>query len=296
MEDVIAAYRWLLVTGRQPHEIAMVGDSSGGNLVLATLLTLRDLGDPLPAAAVLLSPWVDLTETCPSRSTQAEADPYLTPQFMRVAASRYLGKTDPRTSPASPLYGDLSGLPPLLIQVGSDEIFLDDSLRLAQRVQEAGGVVTLEIWEGMWHVWHYFAALIPEGQQSFDQIGEFLHAQFDLASQSRRGVEPTESDYFQRLQQKVQQLRRRHRDPTMADVLALPRKLQDIFQWLLRHGEAELTQVAAHLNQDEITTRTLLTNLVVRGFVSERTVEDEGQSYYQVRMGTRRRRESLDAL
>ena len=296
IEDASTAYRWLLESGVQPSEIAVVGDSAGGNLVLATLFTLRDVGDPLPSAVVLLSPWVDLTETSASRSTLAGADPYLIPQFMQAAARRYLGEIDPKTSPASPLYGDMADLPPLLIQVGSDDIFLDDSLRLAERVHAAGGTVGLEIWEGMWHVWHYFASLIPEGQQSFDQIGEFVCAQLERAQQAHQSIEPSESDDFQQLRQKVKQLRRRYIEPTLTDVLDLPRKLQDVFIWLMRQGEAELAQVAAHLKQDEVTTRTLLTNLVVRDFVQEREGEGEAQLHYRVRMGKRRARHISDDL
>jgi hypothetical protein len=153
----------------------------------------------------------------------------------------------------------------------------------------------MEIWEGMWHVWHYFAALIPEGQQSFDQIGEFVHTQLDRASQMR-GREPIESDYFQELEQRVKQLRRRYMEPTMADVLELPSKLQDMFHWLMRQGDAELAQVAAHFNQDEVTTRTQLSNLVVRGFVQEWEGEDEGQLHYRVRMRARRGRQVSDDL
>ena len=296
IEDVTAAYHWLLTSGAQPYEVAMVGDSAGGNLVLATLLTLRDLGEPLPAAVVLLSPWVDLAATGASFLGQAEADPYLIPQFMQAAARRYLGEIDPQTSPASPLYGDLGGLPPLLIQVGTDEIFLDDSLRLAQRIHAAGGTVPLEIWEGMWHVWHYFAALIPEGQQSFDQIGAFVRTQLDRARGAQRASEASDSDYFQQLQQRVKQLRRRYIEPTMADVLELPSKLQDMFHWLMRQGDAELAQVAAHFNQDAMTTRTQLSNLVVRGFVQEWVMEDEGQPHYRVRMRARRGRQISDDL
>jgi acetyl esterase/lipase len=296
IEDVTAAYHWLLTSGTQPYEVAMVGDSAGGNLVLATLLTRRDLGEPLPAAVVLLSPWVDLAATGASFLGQAEADPYLTPRFMQAAARRYLGTVDPQTSPASPLYGDLGGLPPLLIQVGTDEIFLDDSLRLAQRIHTAGGTVALEIWEGMWHVWHYFAALIPEGQQSFDQIGAFVRTHLDRARGAQRASEASERDYFQQLQQRIKQLRRRYIEPTMADVLELPSKLQDMFHWLMRQGDAELAQVAAHFNQDEVTTRTQLSNLVVRGFVQEWVMEDEGQPHYRVRMRARRGRQISDDL
>ena len=173
---------------------------------------------------------------------------------------------------------------------------LDDSLLLAQRMREAGGAVTLEIWEGMWHVWHYFAALIPEGQQSFDQIGKFVRTQLDQAREAQQAREPTESDYFQQLQQRAKQLRRRYIEPSMADVLELPRKLRDLFHWLVQQGEAELAQVAAHLNQDAVTTRTQLSNLIVRGFVQEREGEDEGLLHYRVRMRARRGRLVSDEL
>ena len=156
--------------------------------------------------------------------------------------------------------------------------------------------MTLEIWEGMWHVWHYFAALIPEGQQSFDQIGEFIRTQLDQARVVQRGREATESDYFQQLQQRAKQLRRRYIEPSMADVLELPWKLRDLFHWLMQQGEAELKQVAAHLNQDVVTTRTQLSNLIVRGFVQEREGEDEGQLHYRVRMRARRGRLVSDDL
>jgi predicted transcriptional regulator len=148
----------------------------------------------------------------------------------------------------------------------------------------------------MWHVWHYFAALIPEGQQSFDQIGEFVRTQLDRAREAQWGRESTESDYFQQLQQRAKQLRRRYIEPSITDVLELPRKLRDQFHWLMQHGEVELAQVAAHLNQDTVTTRTQLSNLVVRGFVQEWEGEKEGDLHYRVRMRARRGRQVLDDL
>jgi monoterpene epsilon-lactone hydrolase len=207
LEDACEAYHWLLTSGRQPQDIVMVGDSAGGNLVLATLLRLRDSGNPLPAAAVLLSPWVDLAATGPSFSMLAEADPYLVPHCMEEAARRYLGKVDPRTPLASPLYGDLRGFPPVLIQVGSDEILLDDSVRLAQRIHAAGGRVDLEIWQGMWHVWHYFASQIPEGQLACERIGSFLHIALGQTSPARQEREATTREDTWSWQQEARQLR-----------------------------------------------------------------------------------------
>jgi acetyl esterase/lipase len=195
IEDATAAYHWLLASGIQAQDIVMAGDSAGGNLVLASLLTLRDAGDPLPTAVALLSPWVDLAATGSSFRTLADADPYLVPHCLEEAARRYLGKVDARTPLASPLYGDLRGLPPALIQVGSDEILLDDAVRLAQRLHASGGRADLEIWQGMWHVWHYFAAQIPEGQLACDRIGYFLHSMFGQGDLARQEGETTAGEH-----------------------------------------------------------------------------------------------------
>ena len=207
LEDATAAYHWLLASGMQAQDLVMVGDSAGGNLVLASLLALRDAGDPLPRAAVLLSPWVDLAATGHSFRTLADADPYLVPHCLEEAARRYLGKVDPRTPLASPLYGDLRGLPPVLIQVGSDEILLDDAIRLAQRLHATGGRADLEIWQGMWHVWHYFAAQIPEGQLACDRIGHFLHSMFSQADTVRQEGETTARERSWSWQQDAKQVR-----------------------------------------------------------------------------------------
>lgn len=207
IEDATTAYHWLLASGIQSQDIVMVGDSAGGNLVLASLLALRDAGDPLPRAVVLLSPWVDLAATGHSFRTQADADPYLVPHCLEEAARRYLRKVDPRTSLASPLYGDLRGLPPALIQVGSDEILLDDAVRLAQRLHASGGRADLEIWQGMWHVWHYFAAQVPEGQLACDRIGHFLHSIFGQADTARQEGERTASERSWSWQQDAKQVR-----------------------------------------------------------------------------------------
>ena len=176
VEDATAAYRWLLSTGVDPARVVIAGDSAGGGLTVATLVALRDAGDPLPAAAVCLSPWVDMEGIGESMKTKAEADPIIQAEGLLKLAKAYLGDADPRTPLAAPLYADLSGLPPLLIQVGTAEVLLDDATRLAERARAAGVDVTLEPWEDMIHIWQFFAAMLPEGQQAIDRIGEFMRA------------------------------------------------------------------------------------------------------------------------
>ena len=174
VEDSTTAYRWLLSSGVDPSRVVIAGDSAGGGLTMATLLALRDAGDPLPAAAVCLSPWVDLEMSGESMTTKADVDPTVQRSGNLRIAQIYLAGADPRTPLAAPLYGDLTGLPPLLIQVGSAETLLDDSKRLAERARSAGVDVTLEVWEDMIHVWQFFAATLPEGQQAIDRIGAFI--------------------------------------------------------------------------------------------------------------------------
>jgi monoterpene epsilon-lactone hydrolase len=174
LEDSRKGYRWLLSRGVKPPRIVMAGESAGGGLTLATLLALRDEGVPLPAAAVVMSPWVDLACGGESMATRAEADPMLKKAALQALARSYLKGTDPCTPLASPLYGDLTGLPPLLIQVGTAEVLFDDATRLAGKAKEAGVEVLFEPWEDMIHVWHSFAGMLPEGQQAIDRIGEFV--------------------------------------------------------------------------------------------------------------------------
>jgi len=174
IEDATAAYRWLLAQGVAPERIVVAGDSAGGGLTASTLLALRDAGDPLPAAAVLISPWLDLTCTCDSMTTKAAADPIIEHDPLKRWGDAYLGGADARTPLASPLFAELAGLPPLLIHVGTAETLLDDSLRFAERALAAGVGVTLEAWDGMIHVWHAFAFMLPEGQQAIDRIGAYM--------------------------------------------------------------------------------------------------------------------------
>ena len=176
VDDAVTAYRWLLDQGIHPDNLVIGGDSAGGGLALAAMARLRDEGERLPAAAVLLSPWVDLALTGDSLHRKAAEDPVLSPAQLKEFATLYLGDADPRTPLASPLYADLSGLPPLLIQAGTAEILLDDATRLAERASDAGVDVTLDIWPEMIHVWQGFAGFLPEGQTAVTQIGAFVRA------------------------------------------------------------------------------------------------------------------------
>lgn len=174
VEDATAAYRWLLASGVKADEIVVAGDSAGGGLTVSTLVALRDAGQPLPAAGVCESPWVDMEGIGESMTTRAGLDPMVQREGLVGMANLYLNGTDPRTPLAAPLYADLHSLPPLLIQVGTSETLFDDSTRLAECAKAAGVEVTLEPWDDMIHVWQLFASVLPEGQKAVDRIGEFV--------------------------------------------------------------------------------------------------------------------------
>jgi epsilon-lactone hydrolase len=174
VEDAAAAYRWLLRIGIEPARIAIAGDSAGAGLALAAIITIRDEQLPLPGAVVCLSPWVDLAVTGASMASKAIEDPIVSRDMLLGWGKLYLGDHDPRTPLASPLYADLRRIPPMLIQVGSAEVLLDDSLRLAARASAAGINATLEVWPDMIHVWHSFAAILPEARQAIERIAEFV--------------------------------------------------------------------------------------------------------------------------
>ncbi len=176
VEDCVGAYRWLLSSGSLPREIIIAGDSAGGNLTLATMLSLRDAGDPLPAAAVCISPATDLE--CTGESFRAKKDPMQTPEFVQAMIRHYAGGQDLRSPLLSPLYGDLRGLPPLLVHAGGDEMLLSDATRLAEKASAAGVESSLAVWPRMWHVWHLFAPALPEARQAIDAIGVFARDHF----------------------------------------------------------------------------------------------------------------------
>lgn len=175
VEDTVAAYRWLLKAGVASADIVLSGSSAGGALALAALVSLRDAGDPLPASCILLSPATDLTLSGESFVTKARADPVLSQEYVRRATRLYIGQGNPKEPLASPLFADLQGLPPLLIHVGSSEILLSDSTRLARRAEEAGVNVTLKVWDGLFHVFHT-AGFLPESRRALAEIGAFAEA------------------------------------------------------------------------------------------------------------------------
>lgn len=182
VEDATAAYRGLVAEhGLDPARLAVAGDSAGGGLTMATLLALRDGGDALPAAAVTISPWVDLEATGDSAVSRAPVDPMVTPGSLRTIAGLFLGDGgDPRDPLAAPLHADLRGLPPVLIQVGDAEVLLDDATRLASRLEAAGGDATLEVWPEMVHVWHGSAGYVPESDEAIARIAEYLRPRIGL--------------------------------------------------------------------------------------------------------------------
>jgi epsilon-lactone hydrolase len=176
VEDATSAYRWLLDQAIAPEHIVIAGDSAGGGLAVATLLALREARVPLPGGGVCISPWVDLTCGGASYATKAAADPIVQRAGVEQMARAYLGATPPRTPLASPLFADLRGLPPLLIHVGSDEVLLDDAVQLAERARAAGVDATLEIYERMIHVWHWFLPMLDEAQTAVETIGRFVRS------------------------------------------------------------------------------------------------------------------------
>jgi monoterpene epsilon-lactone hydrolase len=174
LEDALTSYRWLLAQGYEPGKIAIAGDSAGGGLAIATLIALRDAGEPLPAAGMLLSPWTDLTGTGETLKTVGWRDPVLNPKLGVKWARCYLGDADPLNPLISPIYADCTGLPPLLIHVGTKEMLLDDSRVFAERAQSHGVPVELDIWDGMFHVWHAGAPALREGTEAIKKLAAFF--------------------------------------------------------------------------------------------------------------------------
>ena len=180
VDDAFAALAWMGEHG--PSGVAratrtfIAGDSAGGGLTLATLFKTREAKARMPDAAVTLSAWTDLAMTGDTIKTRAAADPMIDPPLMAPAAALYLGKTDARAPLASPFYGDVAGLPPLLMQVGDDEVLLDDTLRFAERARSAHVDVTVDVWPEMFHVFQAFAGALPEGREAITKIGAFLRA------------------------------------------------------------------------------------------------------------------------
>ena len=173
LEDAVTAFDYLLAEGYTEKDIVVCGDSAGGGLTLALVMKLRELGRPLPAAVCVLSPWTDLTESADSHYSRAAADPMISSEELREAAA---------------LFGEYAGFPPTLIQVGGDEVLLDDSRRLAERMQAQGAEVHIDLYEGLWHVFHMFD--IPEAYEAIEKIALFFHMMLEVDGLKRRVIRP----------------------------------------------------------------------------------------------------------
>ena len=176
IDDAVAVYRTLLDMGIHAEDIVFAGDSAGGGLAVATMLALRDAGDPLPAAAVLMSPFLDATGSGESMRTRAAADPWFHAEDVAVIANYYCEPHQRRFPLVSPVFANVEGLPPLYIQVGADEILLSDSERIADECIAAGIKVELEVWPGMWHVFQMFVGKMPEARRAIDKIGLYIQS------------------------------------------------------------------------------------------------------------------------
>src|SRR5215204_7181836 len=176
VDGAAADYRWLLGEGHRPERIVISGDSSAGGLTVAAMLKLRDDGAALPAGGVPISPWVDLACTGETLETNATADLTATKASLQRMAGQYLQGEDPHTPLASPLYADLSGIPPLLVVVGGAEALLDDSVRLSRSAGMAGVDVTLYIGAGMQHIFPIYCGAIPESDAAVAMIGAWIRS------------------------------------------------------------------------------------------------------------------------
>jgi acetyl esterase/lipase len=188
LNDTLAVYGWLLGKGYRGSDIALVGDSAGGGLVLAFALAARDKNLPMPAAIAALSPATDLSQASDTRQTLAGFDPILIGDASERLAI-YAGTHDLKEPLISPVYGDLRGLPPLLIQAGTRETLLSDSVRLARRAREAGVDVTLDIWEGMWHGWQEHPT-VPEALTASNEAAKFLEGRLNTPACTTRDTLP----------------------------------------------------------------------------------------------------------
>lgn len=180
VNDSAAVYRWLLVSGYTPGQIVFAGDSAGGGIALAAMLKLKDDGIPLPAACAVFSPCTDMTISGESHQTRKNFDPCTPPGMTETYLGYYVGTGDPLHPYTSPLFGDLSGLPSIMIQVGNDETLRDDSTRFSKRAKEAGVDVWCKVWKGMFHCFPLFAPMFPEATEALEQTCCFLRKQLYL--------------------------------------------------------------------------------------------------------------------
>ncbi|MEH7180339.1 alpha/beta hydrolase [Neobacillus vireti] len=179
IEDTITIYRWLLNQGYSSSNIIFAGDSAGGGLTVAATLVLRDQYEPLPAALVCLSPWVDLTSSGDSYRKNSEKDPYLRCDLVQKTAQLYAADESLDNCFISPIFADLCGCPPMFIQAGSIEILLSDAQLLADKARQAGVDVHFKVWDGMWHVWQ-ISNRLPEAKKATREIGQFIRKIFKV--------------------------------------------------------------------------------------------------------------------
>ena len=183
VDDALAAYQALLDNGTDPADIAFAGESAGGGLAIATLVNARDHGLPLPAAAYVMSPYADLTLAGATMDTKRDLDPLLSPEALRARVPDYTAGHDPALALISPVFADLTGLPPLIVQAGTHEVLLDDAIRLARQAATADVAVSLDITPGVPHVFQAYAPILDEGAAALDRAGQLLAAH--LASAAR---------------------------------------------------------------------------------------------------------------
>lgn len=188
LDDACAAVRGLYAEGVEPARLAVAGDSAGGGLAAVTSVGLRDAGDPVPAAEVLISPWTNLLGGSGSFASRADLDPFVFPESLAEMASWYLAGHDPTDPRVSPVNADLTGLPPTLIHVGDHERLLDDATSMAAHLSEARVDVTLEVWPEMVHVWHFFAGRVPEADDAVAGIAKWLGPHLGLADRQAVGA------------------------------------------------------------------------------------------------------------
>ena len=179
IDDTFTAYNWLLKEGLNPKNIIVSGQSAGGGLCLALLLKLKEKNSFQPRGAVALSPWTDLTQSGKTMKINADIDPVISKKYLDRMANLYLAKTSNMSPLASPLYGELSGLPPLLVQVGSAETMLDDSRRFVKKAKEAKVDVQIEVWKDMFHGWHGSAHILKDAEEAIKSIGLFCRKLFN---------------------------------------------------------------------------------------------------------------------
>jgi epsilon-lactone hydrolase len=182
VDDMVKAYRWLLEQGIAPNHIALTGDSAGGGLAVTTILRLRERGLPLPAATMPLSPWIDMDATGGTFETNRETDALVAREIVQGMAATFLGEVGSRQDPlVNPLHGDLRGLPPVYIQVGSYETLLDDSRALAEALRRADCEVKLDVHPEMQHVFHLLAGVAPEADEAIRQLAAWVRPRLGLA-------------------------------------------------------------------------------------------------------------------